>query len=314
MNPGQERLSWSQPLWDRLNKAVHDETQRIRVASKFLPLHGPVEVGTLTVPSDTIVIAAQQPLMVNEAICEPLIEIWVEFLLTAQQVAREDELMTAITLATRATNLLSQAEDALLLLGQSAIAGRRAGPGGQPPAIPQNPLFVNNQVRWRSGPAGTGLLGWNLPATQVVPVPIDNPGPPVRYGENTFGAVEDAYARLQGNGHYGPYALVLPTRAYADAHAPLANTLIMPADRIRPLVTHGEMTHFYGTGTLPEDSGVMVSLGGNSMDLVVGMDATAAFMQDDTEGRCRFRVFERFALRLKDNTAVIRLNFEQRQP
>jgi uncharacterized linocin/CFP29 family protein len=313
MNPGQERLSWSQPIWDRINKAVHDETQRIRVASKFLPLHGPVEAGTLTVPSDTIIIAAPQPLMVEEALTEPLIEIWVELMLTAQQVARErdGDLMTAMTLATRATNLLSQAEDALLLLGQVAITGRRAGgPGGQPPIQP-NPLFANNQVRWRSGPAGSGLLGWDLPVNQVVDVPIANPGPPIRYGENTFTAVEDAYARLQGNGHYGPYALVLPTRAYADAHAPLVNTLIMPADRIKPLVTKGELTHFYGTGTLPEHSGVMVSLGGNSMDLVVGMDAMTAFMQDDTEGRCRFRVFERFVLRLKDNTAVIRLNFQQ---
>ncbi|MGH8068936.1 MAG: encapsulin [Candidatus Entotheonellia bacterium] len=161
MNPGQERLSWPQPIWDRINKAVHDETQRIRVASKFLPLHGPVEAGTLTVPSDTIIIAAPQPLMVDEAISEPLIEIWVELMLTAQQVAREREgdLMTAVTLATRATNLLSQAEDALLLLGQVAITGRGAGPGGQPPIQP-NALFANNQVRRRSGPAGTGLLGW----------------------------------------------------------------------------------------------------------------------------------------------------------
>jgi uncharacterized linocin/CFP29 family protein len=309
MNPGQEKLSWSQSIWDRINKAVHDETQRIRVAPKFLPLHGPVEAGTLTVPSDTIVIAAQQPLTVDEALTEPLIEIWAEFMLTAQQVKREDELMTAVTLATRVTNLLSQAEDALLLLGQAAIAGGATGPGGLP--IPQNSLFANNRVRWRSGPAGTGLLGWDLPAIQAVDVAITDAGPPIRYGENTFGAVEDAYARLQSNGHYGPYALVLPTRAYADAHAPLVNTLIMPADRIKPLVTQGEMTHFYGTGTLPAHSGVMVSLGGNSMDLVVGMDAMAAFMQDDTEGRCRFRVFERFVLRLKDNTAVIRLNFRQ---
>jgi hypothetical protein len=40
------------------------------------------------------------------------------------------------------------------------------------------------------------------------------------------------------------------------------------------------------------------------------MDATTAFMQEDPEGRYRFRVYERFALRLKDKTAVIRLEFE----
>jgi uncharacterized linocin/CFP29 family protein len=91
-----------------------------------------------------------------------------------------------------------------------------------------------------------------------------------------------------------------------NTFAPLKSTLIMPADRIKPLVTGG----FYGTGTLPPFTGVLVSLGGNTMDLVVGMDAITAFLQEDTEGGCQFRVFERFTLRVKDVTAVIKLDFE----
>jgi hypothetical protein len=35
------------------------------------------------------------------------------------------------------------------------------------------------------------------------------------------------------------------------------------------------------------------------MDLVVGLDATTGFMQQDTDGTYRFRVVDRFALRLK---------------
>jgi len=79
---------------------------------------------------------------------------------------------------------------------------------------------------------------------------------------------------------------------------------------------------FYGSGTLPVNTpatslggpnasfvGVLVSLGGNTMDLVVGLDATTAFMQQDPNGNYRFRVVERFALRLKDTTGVIRLEF-----
>jgi hypothetical protein len=46
------------------------------------------------------------------------------------------------------------------------------------------------------------------------------------------------------------------------------------------------------------------------MDLVVGIDATTAFMQQDTDGNYRFRVLERFALRLKDTSAVVRLEFQ----
>jgi uncharacterized linocin/CFP29 family protein len=250
----------------------------------------------------------------------PLIELWVEFTLTPQQVDREEELMTAVTLATRAANLVSQAEDVALFQGQAAIQQ-----GEQ-----QHLLFKLRKVHVRSGPAGVGLVNAPdqnpiNPEDQIIRVPPlaprypDDEHEPKRYGERTFGAVAEAYSRLQsGRGlaqaHYGPYALVLHNEPYADTYAPLATTLIMPADRIKPLMTAG----FYGTGTLPasgdkpmhrKTKGILMSLGGNTMDLVVGMDATTAFMQEDPEGRYRFRVFERFALRLKDKTAIMRLEF-----
>jgi hypothetical protein len=57
-----------------------------------------------------------------------------------------------------------------------------------------------------------------------------------------------------------------------------------------------------------------VSLSGNTMDLVRGalddsLDAMVTFNQKDQYEQYRFRVFERFALRLKDPTAVILLLF-----
>jgi uncharacterized linocin/CFP29 family protein len=317
MNLGREKLPWSQEIWNRIDQAVHAECQRTRIARRFLPMYGPVSPGETFVNSDTV-IRDGQTLTVNEAATTPLIELLVEFTLTLQQLHCEAELMTAVTLATRAANLLAQAEDVVIFQGQSAIDGK----GG-----PQHPLFAQNIVRVRSGPAGDGLLkaADTNPAIQVIRIdalPPVNPSDdkePRRFGERTFGAVADAYSRLQSGAglqqaHYGPYALVLHNEPYADTYAPLATTLIMPADRIRPLMTTG----FYGTGTLPslgatpsvrETTGVLVSLGGNTMDLVIGMDATTAFLQDDTAGLCRFRIYERFALRLKDKTSVIRLEF-----
>ena len=61
---------------------------------------------------------------------------------------------------------------------------------------------------------------------------------------------------------------------------------------------------------LPSYYGSLVSLGGNSMDLVVGIEPTVAFEQQDVNGNYRFRVVERLALRLKDYTAIIRLEFQ----
>jgi len=314
MNLGREKLPWSQEVWNRIDQAVHDECERTKIARKFIPLYGPVAPGELIVISDTVV-RDGQTLTVNEAATIPLIELLVEFTLTLQQVDRESELMTAVTLATRAANLLSQAEDVVIFQGQNAITGPNP-----------HPLFADNKVRVRSGPAGDGLVrAAEKNPVQVIRVPAlepDDPGDinePRRFGERTFAAVADGYSRLQSGAglqqaHYGPYALALHNEPYADTYAPLATTLIMPADRIRPLMTAG----FYGTGTLPssgahpnvrETTGVLASLGGNTMDLVVGMDSTTAFLQEDTEGRYRFRVFERFALRLKDTSSVMKFEF-----
>jgi uncharacterized linocin/CFP29 family protein len=131
------------------------------------------------------------------------------------------------------------------------------------------------------------------------------------YGENTFAKVAQGIAELQSDGHYGPYALVLHSDIYADTHAPLEHTLIMPADRIRPLVEKG----FYGTGTLPQKRGVLLSLGGNTMDLTVTYDAAPEFLSyargnDGGGAMYSLQVRERFALRLKDKKAVRRLEFQ----
>lgn len=95
----------------------------------------------------------------------------------------------------------------------------------------------------------------------------------------------------------------------------------MPADRIKGLVAD----RFYSTSTLPNDftgqratlntpQGLLVALDGNTMDLVMDMDPITEFMQVDCDGLYCFRVFERFALRLKDFKAVVRLEFQAGNP
>jgi uncharacterized linocin/CFP29 family protein len=150
--------------------------------------------------------------------------------------------------------------------------------------------------------------------TQAATDPSQN-----RYGENTFGAVAKAYSLLQET-HYGRQALALPTSEYADTYAPIPTTLITPADRIKGLVDD----RFYGTSSLPDKfdaqtdppltpEGIQVAIDGDTMDLVVGVDTTTAFMQVDNDGLYRFRVYERFTLRLKDKQAVVELDFQRGQ-
>ncbi len=341
------QLPWDEAIWNRIDRAVHDECKRTKVAAKFLPYHH-ASPNELTIPSDTVILSGEpgeQRLAIDEVAINPLIELVVEFKLTVQQVEREAELGTAVTLATRAANLISQAEDIAIFQGQSAIA----------PGENQHPLFRDRKVIVKSGSAGLGLLNApDFPGSnsdiQIVSIPPLEPNEtPPRWGENTFAAVSNAYSRLQsGDGlaqaHYGPYVCVLNFRPYADTYAPLATTLIIPADRIKPLVTamasdkdmhiceaeiqthkkdmhaygrdmsymnHLEYSHYYGTGTLPLFKGVFLSLGGDTMDLVVGADIKTEYTSQDKDGSYCYRAYSRFVNRLKDPTSVIRFDFHE---
>jgi uncharacterized linocin/CFP29 family protein len=337
---GRASVPWPKEVWEAIDRHVHDEVMRTRVGAKFLP-HRKVHPKTTSVPADTITFSSlqsesTQTLIIDEGATVRVNEIWTEFALTPQQVhetaeAHELAHTVAVTLATRAANYLSQAQDLVIFQGVNAYS---------------TPFF-QKFINFRQGqfPTDTGLLSYPVTAgsaalganpttsvpltgtkpSQVIPVaPLSQApqalveGPGVIYGTETFAAVALGYSVLQQNGHYGPYALVLHTIPYADAYAPVIG-LVITADRIKPLVEAG----FYGTGTLPTNvpasvtgttaasyTGVLIALDGDSMDLVVGHHAYATFMQRDPDDNWRFRILERFALRLKDSTAVIRIEFQ----
>jgi uncharacterized linocin/CFP29 family protein len=292
MDRGQDRLPWNDEIWHRIDSSVKAESLRRPPASAFLPRVDPT-MGALTTDSDTTLLDTPQ-LSINEAATFPLVEVWVEFALTPQQVEREMELMTACTLAKRASNVLAQATDLLIFQGDAACSG--------------DPLFTDRLARVRSGPAGPGLVNAVAAGAEAQRIHVGAiPAADHRFGDRTFEAVTEGRARLESQGHYGPYALILHTIPYADTFAPLAVTLATPASLLKPIVGAG----FYETGTLPPLTGLLISVGGNSMDLVVGCDATTTFLQQDAEGKYVFRVYERFALRVKDSSAILRLDFQK---
>ena len=276
MNNGREALPWSAELWASLDQTVHAEVDRTGIAGKLLPLRGPMPDAT-TVPADVIEPATMT--VADDAVV-PLVELSVEFALTQTQVDGEASLGTAATLAARSANLIAQAEDLLVFQGEKAA---------------QHPIF--GRVK-RRGNVGAGLLDSAPAAVDVSP---DNG----RTGLGTVDALARAYGQLQAKGQAGPYALVLRSEQYAETLEPLPNTLVMPADRLRGLAAHG----IFGTAALPERSGLVLSLGGGTLDLVVGVEPAVAFLQIDGGGLYHFRVFERLAVRVKDPEALVRLNF-----
>lgn len=318
--------NWSDDVLKSIQDVVDAEAQRIKIAEKFLPLApNAITQGSTNILSDIITQDSDLALQVNEGDTTSFYQITVTFKLSDAQYSDQGGPKTAITLATRAANLLAQAEDILIFQGASGES---------------NPIFTGKTqqvVIKQAGKPSPGLL--QLPAkvgehdpidhSQIIQVPTTSePSPLVpsqnRYGENTFAAVADGYSRLQAKGDYGPYALVLNDLIFADIHAPLATTLIMPADRIKPFVTFKDINNtvierLYGTGTLPilsrekrekgTPTGLLVSIGGNTVDLVVKTPPTVSQLPYQP-GFYPFQVTTQFAVRIKKKSAFIRFEFE----
>jgi hypothetical protein len=317
--------------------AVDEEAKRTKIAAQFLPHF---DIGTATggtraestmnmnnmarrtIQSDKVVDQTAAELSIEEADERSILEIWTEFSLTDPQLKDEAALKTANTLAVVAANKLSRAQDLLIFQGKVGL---------------KDPLFAKGTVSLRGvsfdnhgnpkTPDSLRFTGFleAVPESQRISVfatHLHTDTTLNRYGENTFGAVARGYSILQRS-HYGDDAVALPTNAFADTWAPLRGTLIMPADRIRGLV--GD--RFYSTSALPNDfdeedstiipRGVIVALRGNTMDLVVTVPPTVEYLQRSAEnktgGTHLLRVFERFALRLKDPNSVVSLDFQNKK-
>jgi uncharacterized linocin/CFP29 family protein len=76
--------------------------------------------------------------------------------------------------------------------------------------------------------------------------------------------------------------------------------MVLPADRISPLLKG----LLFRCGQLPDDVGVVVSLGGSDIDIVVATPPKAQFLQVTQDAKYRFRVYEKFTWRIKDKDAV----------
>src|SRR5579862_2758292 len=103
---GREKLHWGKEVWECLDAAVRREVKRTRVAARFMPVHR-VPEHTTTIPADLVIEplpaatfvprwnapssppVTSTPDTVDEGAVVRLVEFWVEFSLTPQQVEEE---------------------------------------------------------------------------------------------------------------------------------------------------------------------------------------------------------------------------------
>jgi uncharacterized linocin/CFP29 family protein len=284
-NHGRDKL-WNPQIWSEIDRIVMADMGRVRVAQKvfaaqFTP-HAPTVSMDVVIPRQN----SNDPLMIQEGVALPFFEISSEFALTQNQVDNEAELHKGLTLARACARTVAMVEDMVLLQGAQA-------------PLPSGVRVTNLTSAWN------GLVDLTSGLTPIVVPSLEGGG----FGANTFTAISQGIGNLIVVGHPGPYALILETSVFADTYAPAPNTLTTTADRISPLVEG----RFFGTGMLPANTGLLISLGGETTTLYLSQEATTVFTQQDHMGNYHFRVFERVQINVRDPQAFVTLQFQSSQ-
>jgi uncharacterized linocin/CFP29 family protein len=144
--------------------------------------------------------------------------------------------------------------------------------------------------------------------TITLPIPVNAP-----INEGLVAAVYAAVLRLESRGYFTAYQLVLGEALWQALHQPTPGSMVLPRDRIEPTLMGGS---FYRTTTLPGDEALLASLDGPTFDCVIAGDPAQhprfEFLRVEQNTRNQeelyvFRVRERFAPRVRENRAIVRL-------
>jgi uncharacterized linocin/CFP29 family protein len=276
-------LNWTDAQWQSVNAAVNEAFGRASVASAFLPLYGPVAGSAETVRNEHLQRVGAQPVTVrldafHDAVNLRLVNLTVNVELTSEQVA-DETLSNALLAFRRAANILALEQDRVVFAGY----GRGF--------VNENSTAVVNRVDPQKGLA-------DLPARYGFPPLLARTG--VSLGQLVVTAVVTAMNTLEGNSHPAPFACVLGNSLYEAVHDPSAS-LVLPADRVTPLLKGGPLLR---SGQINLETGIVVSLASNAVDIVIGTPPTVQFLQRQPNARFLFRVYLRFALRIRDQARL----------
>jgi len=275
-------LNWTDAQWQNVNAAVANAFREASVANAFLPMYGPLADSTEVVRNErlqqddtstppTIRLDRDYP-----GVNLKLVNVTVMVELSSEQVV-EETLTNALLTFRRAANILALGQD------QSVFEGLRQRPQAQ-----DSKLVANDRIEPQQGLA-------DLPKRMLSFRPL-NMGNDRTIGQAVVSAVVDATQTLEGRFNPGPFACVLGSELFTGVHDP-SQSLVLPADRIAPLLKGGPLLP---ATTMNPKAGIVVSLAGNAVDIVVGTPPTTQFLQRTANAKFLFRVYERFALRIRD--------------
>lgn len=273
-------LNWSDAQWQKVKDAVTEAFGRASIAGAFLPMYGPLPGSAEIVRNERLAQTAGTPPTLRLDADHPdvnvkLVNVTVNVSLSSEQVA-DDTLSNALFAFRRAANILAQEEDRVVFEGF-----------GQSPRGQDSVYVVNNPPPQR----GLADLFGRRRFTSFEP-----PQAGTRLGPLVLAAIVRAINTLEENLNPAPFACVLGNTLFQAVYEP-TGSLVLPSDRITPLLKGGPLLR---SGRMIDTAGIVVSLAGNAVDVVLGTPPTVQFLQRTDAARFLFRVYERFALRIRD--------------
>jgi uncharacterized linocin/CFP29 family protein len=291
MSDGQ--LAWGDAEWSRIRQIVHDEALRTRVAASFLPLYGPLPGASETVPVNELMVrnsdATGEPatLAVNDYTTRQFVSVSVNVQLKNHMLA-DPELAAATILFRRAAGLVARAEDSIIFNGKIK--------GSAPVGL--GPETDVCRIRGEDEYAGLVDLGG-----APIPASVERDQDKQRdkdLGRGVFLAVVEAVNQIESAGYHRPFAVVLGNDLFTAIHTPIPASMVLPRDGIPPII-EGPLLR---SSSLPPDRGLVISLQGDPVEIVVPSDISVRYLQSTLDGAHVFRVSQRFLLRVKDKRAI----------
>ncbi len=285
MSDGQ--IPWGDAEWSRVRQIVHDEAMRARVAASFLPLYGPLQGGAETATLNRLEVRnSDRPgtpgmLEVNDRTTKPFVSVSVNVHLKNHMLA-DPELLAATALFRRAAGIVARVEDAVLFNGKKG-SGDLLGADGI-----EKVYHVSDSGEYE------GISAEERHHVTVARGSKDEQGP------NVFRAVVQAVLDLEMSGYHRPFAVVLAHDLFGEIHEPIPKSMVLPRDGIPPII-EGPLVR---SSSLPLGTGLVISLQGDPVEIVVPSDISVRYLQATLEGSHVFRVSQRFLLRVKDGRAI----------
>ena len=272
-------LSWTDAQWQKVNEAVNEAFGKASVASHpdFLQAYSH-KGSSETVRNERLTLIDPTTVGLDvdhDALNLRFVNLRVHVNLSSEQVA-DETMSNALLVFRRAANILAQEEDRIVFDGYQR--------GGNDSA------FVANNPRPQKGLADPlARMRFTFFAAAGMT--------PAQVGNSVVPEVVRAIQTLENTSNPSPFACIMGSTLYECVHTPDPNSLVLPADRILPIVK-GPLLR---SGQMNAFTGIVVSLAAGAVDIVVGTPPTVQFLQRTNEGRFLFRVYERFVLRVRDD-------------